>query len=991
MVRLKLSRHSKAYPVFVMDSILNDYKLLLPSIAEFISYYEFRFREIGKYRRRHETQDQIKQPVFGVTQNKLMEERIQSAIHKKMYLFCLPKERFVCIGHTLNNLREFNFIKSFSDANELGHPFTIYSNGRTPFYFKDKLLGKSAYLCKPILAEVISAREVMDAFVGVMKSINDMDYCIDYCFRALLEYLSAISILAGNKDLYRIPSLIFANDHVPLTNAYLFASKILSIPSIYLQHASVTPIFPPLDYDLSILYNRKSFQVYSEKENFDPSKCVILPRIKTISSHPARTTYFSPSTVPVKVVIYLGGRFNPVKLKSAIEILQSHKLISSINIKPHPNLDYLDEDQKLFIQDNLAILQSEIPKSYHIALCCCSSVITELALQRVPTYYVGDFDDMGDYYGFIRDKLACAIIISDLKTDKWLINPFVASTSSIIDYDASLEKTSFLIGEKNRLIKFLDQARFSLQGQEIFYSITDGEDKPRMRYFKGLANEAYRIFLQDNHKVNYFLASSRLKLLQSCFQNRRAEYLFLFACGARVDPSQVLRIYCKYTHAVLSRQKIISIEQIVLDIKAIEFDKADCSLHSLAYSSLIDYVGNNFNALSLNINFFDIFKKAFKDFGNSYQAHKLLLKFKMTCEVSAPEYKYTTNYLCKTNHRLRNCPSLHLRRAGQIFWDFGISGLKAANSDFTRNFMSYSSLCMMLISNISKSSDPRRSDLISYFEYQHKLCVTRSPKFFMDMRSVPHRSNQFILLIEDALVNRIPFSYIRISDGEGYIFMNSYFTHDDCRNRERHWWGTTLTANKRKALQKRLLVALSNADVLGIPSVYRFLRDHQTDKMLGQTVQSRGLLSVINRVIPYIHNDLVLTEEKTSSFLFTRQAINALALHADHIIVVASISTVIVKKIIHHAIVHHLPIPTHVYTKDNPFYASRSSHKTEADSFGNSYMEYLKPFKKILLDLRGQRILVLVGAGIAGKIFIDISKRYGAVGLDIGEAVDSWI
>jgi hypothetical protein len=35
--------------------------------------------------------------------------------------------------------------------------------------------------------------------------------------------------------------------------------------------------------------------------------------------------------------------------------------------------------------------------------------------------------------------------------------------------------------------------------------------------------------------------------------------------------------------------------------------------------------------------------------------------------------------------------------------------------------------------------------------------------------------------------------------------------------------------------------------------------------------------------------------------------------------------------------------------------------------------------------------LVLVGAGVAGKSFMDIAKKHNSVGLDLGSAMDQYI
>src|SRR5690606_18182252 len=54
-------------------------------------------------------------------------------------------------------------------------------------------------------------------------------------------------------DFYKPKNIFFSNDHTPAARALLIAAKDLSIKTIYLQHAAVSTIFPPLNFSLSLL------------------------------------------------------------------------------------------------------------------------------------------------------------------------------------------------------------------------------------------------------------------------------------------------------------------------------------------------------------------------------------------------------------------------------------------------------------------------------------------------------------------------------------------------------------------------------------------------------------------------------------------------------------------------------------------------------------------------------------------------------------------
>ena len=57
-------------------------------------------------------------------------------------------------------------------------------------------------------------------------------------------------------------AIIFSNDHTIKNRALLLAAKQRKIPTIYLQHASVTRNFPPLKFDLSLLEGQDTYDKY---------------------------------------------------------------------------------------------------------------------------------------------------------------------------------------------------------------------------------------------------------------------------------------------------------------------------------------------------------------------------------------------------------------------------------------------------------------------------------------------------------------------------------------------------------------------------------------------------------------------------------------------------------------------------------------------------------------------------------------------------------
>lgn len=82
---------------------------------------------------------------------------------------------------------------------------------------------------------------------------------MDYIFKGVGQYEASVQFLKKFRPQY----IVFANDHSIFPRAFLMAAKTLHIPTIYIQHASVTPYFPPLDFDLNLLEGQATLDQYA--------------------------------------------------------------------------------------------------------------------------------------------------------------------------------------------------------------------------------------------------------------------------------------------------------------------------------------------------------------------------------------------------------------------------------------------------------------------------------------------------------------------------------------------------------------------------------------------------------------------------------------------------------------------------------------------------------------------------------------------------------
>src|SRR5690606_2011585 len=144
-----------------------------------------------------------------------------------------------------------------------------------------------------------------------------------------------------------------------------------------------------------------------------------------------------------------------------------------------------------------------------------------------------------------------------------------------------------------------------------------------------------------------------------------------------------------------------------------------------------------------------------------------------------------------------------------------------------------------------------------------------------------------------------------------------FFKEADTANRERHWWGTELDIALRTEIVNQARRGLATVDVVGVPAVYRFIRDHtDTSTSLTQNVQGRGLLQVLQGVEGAVPPEALIAEDKLNVSLFSDTAIiTSLAELAVKVIIVGSVKIEnLPQKIRELPQIEMISLPTHART-----------------------------------------------------------------------------
>ena len=241
-------------------------------------------------------------------------------------------------------------------------------------------------------------------------------------------------------------------------------------------------------------------------------------------------------------------------------------------------------------------------------------------------------------------------------------------------------------------------------------------------------------------------------------------------------------------------------------------------------------------------------------------------------------------------------------------------------------------------------------------------------------------------LMMSALRDGRGLSLVRLGDGEAYGYDHGGLDiarpklfRDDNETRERMWWGHNPDETTRDTIKRRFRDSIAGADIIGIPSVYRMIRDRgPSGSPFGKLGGQRGLavvLSKLGKEIPV--EGRVFTEERCNQILFNRETIEALSGRSNRVVLV-SCWTSDQLALRTSVPVHDVVIPGHTKV-------------AKATGMGAGMPALFLTFDEQIAAME-QRcapgVLVLVGAGFLGKIFIAAARAKGAVALDVGAVLD---
>lgn len=252
---------------------------------------------------------------------------------------------------------------------------------------------------------------------------------------------------------------------------------------------------------------------------------------------------------------------------------------------------------------------------------------------------------------------------------------------------------------------------------------------------------------------------------------------------------------------------------------------------------------------------------------------------------------------------------------------------------------------------------------------------------FIDARINPEKREGLKRRILSALIDASPFSFIRVGDGESYGFTDNLFlTEKAYARQELHWWGETLPPHLRQELQSGFRHSLMSANLIGIPTVFRFCNEISSaaDKPVTCNSLLARLIAATKNCLESVSDETIYVDEQSNLFLFDLPFLETLLATARRVVVVSGLSETEMRR---------LPF---FRTKDHLQFIELPTHRMLRGHAMGTPIEEILPhcysrYISFVEQMSAPGVLVLISAGFIGKQFIASAANRGAVALDIGQ------
>jgi len=206
---------------------------------------------------------------------------------------------------------------------------------------------------------------------------------------------------------YQPQVIIFANDHNTDPRALLLAAKELNIPTVYIQHASVSTSFPPLAFALNLLEGQDALHKYRQCGPISGEvKLIGMPKADKFIQNKNTGTIIRHIGICVNIIDDLNA------VRELLLLLVKQQPNFQISVRPHPsdNRDYTfiaDVDTTISLSNSKTEPAFDFLIKQDAIIAGDSSIHLEAVMLNILSIYyrfnAGNF--VYDYYGYAQHGL----------------------------------------------------------------------------------------------------------------------------------------------------------------------------------------------------------------------------------------------------------------------------------------------------------------------------------------------------------------------------------------------------------------------------------------------------------------------------------------------------------------------------------------------------------------------------------------------------------
>ncbi len=273
----------------------------------------------------------------------------------------------------------------------------------------DPALSFNSFRCR-IMSLPFFCFAIRDLFKATPYQRTIMSYYFDEYWNSYGYYVLCRLYLRT----YEPKAIMVSNDHSLLIRTIVLAARDARVPSIFMQHAAVSNILPPLIFDYAFLDGRNSLKQCLE--NGDTSTEIFVAGIPKMDF----TANWNRTREEIGVV---GVATNPLddllEVKELCLRLKSHYPDKDLILRPHQAFRQHNESLKQFCCDSSIEFSDPYEETANdfltrldILVSGQSTIHLEATLLNILSLYFPYGGKRGDHYGFLEAKLIreCATI-----------------------------------------------------------------------------------------------------------------------------------------------------------------------------------------------------------------------------------------------------------------------------------------------------------------------------------------------------------------------------------------------------------------------------------------------------------------------------------------------------------------------------------------------------------------------------------------------------